>query len=133
LVYGYKQNETRSWGTFHRGPLAIHAAKTDECLKSYYVEELMRRADLNSAEIEAKVSFTRGCVIGITELVDCVRTETIRDKLSRQELALGDYSDGRFAWITKNQQWFKEPVPCRGYQQLFDVAIPPQVVSEEQP
>lgn len=39
------------------------------------------------------------------------------------ERAFGDYAPGRYAWLLANVRALPEPVPCRGYQQLWDVPI----------
>ena len=57
-----------------------------------------------------------GAVVGTVEIVDCVPVEKIMDKLTPLEMALGDYSPGRFAWVLENPVMFDTPIPARGQQ-----------------
>lgn len=130
MALGLKLNETRSWSTSYRGPLAIHAAKTTECLKDEdYVDDLLGKAGVIGPE-ETAVGGTEwplGQILAVVTLVDCVPTEEIRDRLSRRELAFGNYSDQRFAWVTKDRRRLASPIPFRGLQGLKP--LPAQVVS----
>lgn len=84
----------------------------------------------------------RGCVVAIADLVDCKRiapswtqhTGAMPPKISRftddgepvlwelteQEIAFGDYTPGRFAWLLDNVRALPVPVPARGAQGLWD-------------
>lgn len=91
----------------------------------------------------APESLPLGCVVAIVDLVDCHRiatswtqhlAETMPPKLSRftddgepvtwelttQEIAFGDYTPGRFAWLLDNVRALPVPVPARGAQGLWD-------------
>lgn len=104
LVSGEKKIETRGWPTQYRGPLLIHAAKTpQEC------------------DREERKTLPFGALIGVVHLIDCRRTEEIREKLSNQEYSLGCYGDGRFGWITERPMMFKDPIPYKGQQGFFEV------------
>jgi hypothetical protein len=48
------------------------------------------------------------------------------------ETAFGDFSDGRFAWLPVDMRLLRQPIPCRGAQQLWTVR--PEIVKhiEEQ-
>ncbi|HRF95900.1 MAG TPA: hypothetical protein PLZ51_11925, partial [Aggregatilineales bacterium] len=59
-----------------------------------------------------------GAVLGIFNLVDCIPTEEIRPHLSPLELALGDYSNGRYAWRLQPVKIFAEPIVTSGKQGL---------------
>lgn len=65
IVSGVKDVENRTWSTRYRGPLLIHAAQ--------------RADDVTSDEIERRFGFRLppdmplGGVVGVAELVDCVR------------------------------------------------------------
>lgn len=124
MALGYKLNETRSWSTPYRGPLAIHAAKNTEALKDEEgVDDLLAEAGIISSE-ETTVGGTKwplGQILAVVTLVDCVPTEKIRGGLSKRELALGDYSDQRFAWVTKDRRRLATPIAFRGMQGLKPV------------
>lgn len=120
-----KANETRSWPTHHRGPLVIHAAKyrgpqVGDIYEHETVEAIM---DLMGYKTDGS-DLPYGALLGLVDVVDCVRTHTL-DKLTIREEALGDYTPGRFAWITDPHKAirFDEPIPYKGRQGFFDVDI----------
>jgi len=103
---GLKRNETRSWPTSYRGWLAIHAAKR-----------------IPDAVPCAWRDVPLGAVVCIVNLVNCVRTEALRNELSEEEESWGDYSNGRWAWCTEDLIALPSPIPLRGHQGLFDVNL----------
>jgi len=119
---GYKLNETRSWGTSYRGLLAIQAAKNKSAIPD--ADEILDDAGLLK-EDETTIGGTTwplGEILCVVDLVDCVPTEQIRDGLSQIERAMGDYSDGRFAWVTKTCRILKPRIPYRGTQGLKPIS-----------
>lgn len=62
-----------------------------------------------------------GEVIAIAELVDCIRiTPEYITTLTPDELALGDYTPGRYAWKLANVKKLPEPIPAKGRQGLWN-------------
>lgn len=119
MAHGLKQNETRSWPTSHRGDLAICSAKRRPTL-----------ADCGDpATLERALQFPFGCVVCVVRVVECVPTRMFGPdggrRLSPQEFDLGDYSLGRFAWVTQDCRRLARPVPVVGRQGLFE--LPPEV------
>jgi hypothetical protein len=125
MEVGAKRNETRSWKTDYRGPLAIHAAKGLAGMSERGLWELCRQEPFRTAL--ARGGYTavsllpRGAFVATCELVDCVRTEDIVDSLSEEELAFGDYSPGRWTWITTKTKKLWTPIPARGALGLWSV------------
>jgi activating signal cointegrator 1 len=95
-----------------------------------------------------------GALVGRVDVVDCVPTEKVlfesidallydmlirpggppRDgtlRLPPHEQPFGDYSPGRFAWLTANPVRFGTPVPYCGGLGLFDV--PDELIPEATP
>ena len=115
---GLKHYETRTRRTNIRGRVAVHAAKKIDkgdrvymgILSAAGAEELAYHACRKSHPEEY------GAVVGTVEIVDCVPVEEIMDKLTPLEMALGDYSPGRFAWVLENSVMFDKPIPARGQQ-----------------
>lgn len=101
IACGAKRFETRGWQA-KPGPIAIHAAakRTKELDRLCAVEPFY--TCLKSFGRQWGNPTPRGYVIATAELVKCHRVEDIRDELSEQELAFGDYSDGMFAWDLSN-------------------------------
>lgn len=119
IAIGAKRIETRSWVTAYRGPIAIHAAKrfTKDEVALCFCEPF--RSCLVEAGYTNPVELPLGCIIAVAKLVEIFPTQNIRDGLSGQERAFGDYTDGRYGWALKDI-WAIKPVPTRGYQQLWD-------------
>ncbi len=119
MAWGVKHIETRSWGTSYRGPLLIHAAKTEKgCAEFFNTPELLalwQKYDKGPDDLPF------GAIIGMVELVDCRYTTVLRPGLTETEQLLGNYEPGRFGWVTQNPVEFLTPIPYRGMQGLFDV------------
>ena len=133
-VLGHKRIETRSWNTFYRGELYIHASlgknynklKADDPLYRFYHTLFA----YNKIEPIEKLPF--GAIIGKVDLVDtnsmlelfCHRNpspnnlitpiDIWRDAISEQELAFGNYTTGRYAWLLSNPVMFDKPIPAKG-------------------
>lgn len=144
IAIGAKKIETRSWPTKYRGPLAIHAAKS----APLYARAL---ADIDKAfnqpltgkkewdpNIWLKLPF--GAVLCTCNLVDCLEigveymskwgSEIEHPLPTGNELAFGDYTPGRFAWILGDIKPLPEPIPTRGAQGLWNWE-PPEVAADE--
>lgn len=118
IAHGLKRYETRSWKTNYRGFIAIHAAKRFNLEQKIMTEELSRRyAELTRY---SDYEFPLGCVVVACYLVDVHRVEDLRPKLSRVEGALGDYSNGRFAWELEIVKLPKKPIPATGQQGIWE-------------
>ncbi|MEQ1862876.1 MAG: ASCH domain-containing protein [Chthoniobacteraceae bacterium] len=118
IAVGAKSIETRGWFTTHRGPLAIHAAKTDTPeLREFFA--LGRCAVLSRAGYATFDDLPRGAIVATCRLVECLRTEDIAD-LSGRERSFGDYTPGRFGWVLRDIVKLETPIPARGAQQLWD-------------
>jgi hypothetical protein len=124
-VLGAKKIETRSWGTRYRGPLLIHAAKTFRkadrllCLREPFAKALVD---------PTRQTFARGAIIGRCDLVD-VRFMGLGFEFPPEpERSFGLYELGRYAWMFKNVVRFKQPIPYRGGQRIFNV--PDELIRE---
>src|SRR5712692_3895082 len=67
VVNGYKDIENRSWRTNHRGALLIHASSTTTTLQA----DLRRVKNEYAVDVPANLKF--GGVVGIVDVVDCVK------------------------------------------------------------
>lgn len=130
-----KWNETRSRLTHFRGELAICSAKRNWTPGEFGedVEWLANRmGDLWLEDNKLKrpedrpLLFPKGYVLCVVTVHDCKPTDGL--KVSPLEKILGDYSSGRFAWLTRNCRPLKKPVLVRGRQGFFN--LPPAVESE---
>lgn len=118
IAIGAKEYETRHWNTSYRGELVIHAAKKRDA------ETLAALHTLQESGVLARMPqrwspLHFGCALCIVTLTDCIPTEIIRESLSVQERAFGNYSSGRYAWKLENVRAFPQPIPIRGQQGLW--------------
>lgn len=111
LAAGIKGNETRSWATKYRGPIAIHSAMKaiHHTWSNLYMDDKAREVICRRLElpeiIDGPATFPMGCILATAELVDCIRiTPEYITTLTPDELALGDYTLGRYAWKLANVQ-----------------------------
>jgi len=114
VVWGFKGWETRGFSVTHRGPLVIQAAKgfpgwaIDYCYDELFASALRQMGILHPKDLP------RGMVVGVVDLVGCLRTEQVRASIGYQEVAFGDYSDGRWAWRLRNPRRLSAPIEAKG-------------------
>ncbi|HJW18587.1 MAG TPA: ASCH domain-containing protein [Flavisolibacter sp.] len=112
-VMGLKKLETRSWSTRHRGDLLIHASMgrsgallASEPPFSKYIPDFSR--------------LPFGAIIGKAVLIDVIKVELLHlseatiNRLSLEERAFGDYSNGRYVWVLEEPEIFRKPVMTKG-------------------
>ena len=120
MALDLKKNETRSWGTDYRGPLAIAAAVREprtEIPIDVYVFGIEKLGPFKS--------WPRGGIL-------CVRNlySTVYDPfkpVDPVEAMLGFYGPGRVAWRTRMLKVFDEPIPVKGKQGLWDWEWPDEM------
>jgi hypothetical protein len=114
MAEGLKKIETRHWATKYRGPLLIHAAQHLET-PTIFESALLASRGAHWTRLP------RGFLLCKVEIVDCQRITEDNIPLDEQERRLGDYTPGRFMWITTSLEAFRTPLPYRGRQGLFEV------------
>ena len=114
MAMGIKKVETRSWYTSYRGDLLIHAAKR-------FPEEYKQFAECEVALGRIPWHLPFGQLVAIVTVIDVRKTEELQYDISALERLYGDYSFGRFGFVTDNLRTFKEPIPYRGHQGFFEV------------
>ena len=125
LVAGIKQNETRSWQTHYRGELLIHAAKQPPLRGIQTVPDAAWKKALLSLglneEDDPVESFPIGVIVGKVKIVDCRQIDdALIKRLSAEELAYGDFTPGRYAWVMEEPEILKQPIPAKGKQGLWN-------------
>jgi hypothetical protein len=60
-----------------------------------------------------------GAIIGVAMITRIERTESIRDRLSDEELAFGNYGDARYAFKLDEPLLLPNPVPFKGRQSVL--------------
>lgn len=114
MALGQKKIETRSWKTSYRGPLLIHAAKKVIGWPSIIIQDVFDGIAFQPSDLP------RGSILCKVDLVDC-RKIFLHNRPSYPERALGDYTPGRYMWITQNVNVFENHIPLRGRQGIFNV------------
>lgn len=141
VAIGAKKIETRSWNTYYRGPLAIHAAKGIAGMDvREYAWLCMRAEPFRSALFAAGYTLAsmlpRGVVVATCALVSVIPTVQFQQspvwewdgpdgrqyhyELTKDEMQFGDYSPGRYAWLLADVTALASPVPARGALGLWE-------------
>lgn len=142
IPLGYKHYETRGYAIKYRGPIAIHAAanipKVYEVVDlndMYAMGNLSVRFELDKDKklyiqtINDIVNGQKGTllpyksIVAVADLVDCIPvTKEFMSTLDNDELALGWYAQGRYAWKLENVRSI-QPIQCKGQQSLWNAEI----------
>lgn len=128
IVAGRKTMETRTWHTKYRGDLAIHASHTLSVVAESTIDRLEVVAPALLYPAGSRVwRFDRadaGKVIGVVELVDCLPIDAgFARALDRQEMMLGNYAEGRWAWVLEHPRRLVPPIEARGMPGLWEVTL----------
>lgn len=157
IAIGAKGYETRGWATKYRGPIAIHAAKrpymgifktlpaeTQQILRGLFDlerEALPTGAVICTAELVnvwhivynpgTDVDVAKNIPIGAESLTTDKHAPDFHDYIvpTAQEIALGDWTPGRYAWELKNITILPEPIPAKGQQGLWNWEPPGEVLA----
>jgi len=131
MAIGAKRIETRSWETLYRGPLVIVASKRytraqrDLC-DTIYFQPALAAYQVPTSFGGRSFELPVGQALCVVTVRDCRRIDA-RGCLARwaaphwrRECAFGDFTPGRFAWLTANVKRF-QPFPVQGRLGLFDI------------
>lgn len=106
IASGEKRIENRTWGTSHRGILAIHAGKS----LRYYGGETP----------EPGTPF--GAIIAVAKLLSCMRCdERFLDWCRFQGPRYADHAEGEVCWVLDDIRPLQNPIGMNGARGLFDV------------
>jgi hypothetical protein len=117
IAIGAKQYETRNWRTDYRGPLAVHAARTKKAKWLFWEQPYYDI--LIDASYDSFKWLPCGKIVAICQLADIIKAQDIEPDLTKQELVLGDFTSGRYAWRLEDMRMLKSPIPARGRQGLW--------------
>jgi hypothetical protein len=124
-----KKIETRSWRTWYRGPLLIHASRAfpgwarELCKKEPYATILLRAGYKHPLSgLVDPGQLPRGAVVAACTLQHCVRIGTAGIALPppEPERSFGDYAAGRYAWMLGDIQPLPTPIAARGSMGLWE-------------
>ncbi len=116
-----KKLETRSWATKYRGRMGLHASKGFVGYNSLLCFQEPFLSALLEVGIGAPAMLPKGAIIATFDLVDVIPiTPGFVTTLSPKEIAFGDYTPSRFAWVPKNMKLLPEPIPVKGQLGLWE-------------
>lgn len=147
MAVGAKTIETRNWTTNHRGWLAIHAGKglgpvggkaglLELCSTEPFQSTLMaagfsqdmRLIDAGAPDpVVNPLILPFGWIVAVAWLEDCVPTEShalevdMTERGIEHEVAFGDYSPGRFAWLFSKVLAIEPMLEAKGHQGIWDL------------
>lgn len=137
IAFGLKKHETRSWSTPYRGLLAIHAAKRWTFNERVYYDRICHQFPEVASTMHCHTfQPPLGVMLCVCRLVDVSETQfgysPSLSLLSGRtlELAVGDWTPGRYAWKLEVVHVFEQPIPATGRQQLWDWELPEGVKIE---
>ena len=112
ILHGYKPVENRTWPSSYRGPLLIQVSQKILAEDRTEAQRMAMRAGYTGLMPDmAELQAMAGRIAGQVTMVDCVREHP------------SPFFGGPFGHVYTNPLLFKDPVKCRGYQQLFDVDV----------
>jgi activating signal cointegrator 1 len=123
VALGAKSIETRSWRTWYRGCLLVHAARAfprwarDLCKQEPFASALVQAGYTNPRSgLADPGQLPLGMILAICNLKHCVRIGTPGIELppSEPERSFGDYTLGRYAWVLSDVQPLPEPIAAHG-------------------
>jgi hypothetical protein len=136
VATGWKEVETRDWYTPYRGPLAIHSARRWTSVEKTALHRIFAESGA-PVELAAQMSF--GMIEATCTLAACVPTAFAFENSRKLkppfvpihgwdvEYEMGNYANGRWAWILRDVVRLPRPIPARGYRKLWDWTPPAAV------
>lgn len=130
----HKRVENREWFTRYRGPLLIHAGKSDRYLSLDDVSLRDTSYDIPFYEMNF------GAILGVAELIAVIDYDLqivprvdLACQYDGQTIDLSwmpdhKHTEGSQCWVLHNRRKFLKPIAYRGLQQLFNV--PDDLVAE---
>ena len=140
VASGAKRIETRSWLTTHRGPLAIHLARTLPAAASALCDQQPFQTALAAAGYRRSTEhhdqsnpwqLPLGRVVAITwlETVERLAPNATVEELER---SFGNFAPGRYAWHFSTIYRLTRPIAARGSLGVWDWMPPPAFWDEVQ-
>ncbi len=142
MAIGAKKVETRPRRWKHRGPVAIHAGANTGWLHLCTKEPF--RSVLAAAGFRSPADLPLGKVVALVDMYACLSTDSLTftggsiedqegvEMLKRtgtmpvfdcNEFAFGNYSAGRFGYLTRNPRLLLDPIPYSGHQGYWNLPV----------
>lgn len=131
IVVGAKRNETRHWlpfpGVLKVGDLlGIQAAKRwtkaqiDICQSAKFRPTL----EAHGITFDSAPKLPLGALLGVTHVVEFIRTEDALKDIHPLEYAFGNYEPDRYAWRLEVIHRYAFPIPMVGQQRIWKADVP---------
>lgn len=114
IAHGTKRVENRGWRTKYRGELLIHAGKTTRRDNEAIAAIFDIDSRLLSESSKLQVEQSRGRVIAVAELVDCVSIDD-RDRVAPHNA----WAFGPWCWVLSRVRVLERPIRVSGLQGLW--------------
>lgn len=141
-IFHGKDVENRSWNTYYRGPLLIHASKG---FNREHYDWIAANENRLVCILPQPEDLVHGAIIGTVNLTRVMKREGSREPMLGHNISIGDQQReleylkrtdsawcshwffGPYGFVLKDAQEFKVPIPYRGNLGLFEV--PDDIVS----
>ena len=121
LAQGIKKFETRPWHTSWKGDVAICSTKGGPSVSD--AEALLQEMGLDLTDEQHALCGIRGCALAVVRFgrIHSSLEMTLSNLVSRQELAMGNYEPGRYAWEVVQAELLRQQYAINGRQRLWRV------------
>lgn len=104
-----KDVENRTWPTNYRGTLVLHAGVHFDRLALQTLEPFRSLIEREGFR-KVSSSLTRGAIVGLVDVIDCVRGHQSR---------WAEQHPGLFHWVLSNPRSLRTPIPHVGQQAIY--------------
>lgn len=133
-IFHGKNVENRSWNTYYRGPLLIHASMKFDAAHLQWLKDNQGKLGITLPN-----RFYHGAILGVVTLVRVMRKESQEPGIGEHAPSIGDQQRelehlkeanseyfspwffGPYGFVLKDAKPFSEPIPYRGMLSLFEV------------
>lgn len=122
LAMGLKKFETRPWHTSWKGDVAICSTKGGPSPTD--AAALLQEMGLDLTEEQRLLCGIRGTALAVARFGRIHTSFEITQSrlVSRQELAMGNYEPGRYAWAVESVELLRQQYAINGRQRLWRVS-----------
>ena len=119
VVMGIKKIETRNWGTKHRGTILIHASQ-GKAGSIFTAEPSFKRYIPDFKKLPFGAIIGEATITNVYRINELEMNDELINRLTMEEKAFGDYSEGRYAWMLEDAVEFSTPIPARGTLSIWE-------------
>ena len=131
IMLSAKRYETRHWmpfpGVLKVGDLlGIQAAKrwTKEQIDMCRSAKFRPTLEAHGITFDPAPKLPLGALLGVTRVVDFIRTEDALKDINPLEYAFGNYEPDRYAWRLEMVHRYAFPIPMVGQQSIWKADVP---------